>query len=158
MLGIFVNKTSLGILAGLASATFFGYCVYFDKKRRSDPYYKKNLFERRRRNSKAEESDNGFPNMKDQKSIERYFMQEIHRGEVLITEGNFEGGTDHLMNAIVVCNKPAKLLGVLQTTLPLEVFTMLVVRLNNYNTSLARAQHVPEALPQPLIRDDGSVE
>lgn len=157
MIGI-INRKSFGILAGLASAVFVGYCVYFDSKRRNDPDFKKNLFEKRRRNRKSEEADDEFPNLKDHKSIERYFMQEIHRGEMLITEGNFEGGADHLMNAIVVCNKPAKLLSVLQTTLPLEVLSLLVVRLNNYNTAMERAQNMSEALPHPLVRDDGSVE
>ncbi|KAH8413997.1 hypothetical protein KR222_000700, partial [Zaprionus bogoriensis] len=131
MLGILVNKTSFGILAGLASAAFLSYCVYFDNKRRSHPDFKKNLFERRRRNRKANDSS-GIPNLTDQKSIERYFMQEIHRGELLITEGNYEGGADHLMKAIIVCNKPGKLLSVLQTTLPVEVFALLVNKLNNY--------------------------
>lgn len=154
MLDILVNKTSVSILAGLASAVFVGYCVYYDKKRRNQPDFKKNLYERRRRNIKTDET---FPNLTDQKSIERYFMQEIHRGEMLITEGNFDSGADHLMNAIVVCNKPAKLLSVLQTTLPVQVFTMLVYKLNNYNTAIQRAQGTAEAMP-PVLIDDGGVE
>lgn len=150
MLDILVTKTSVGILAGLASAVFVGYCVYYDKKRRNQPDFKKNLYERRRRNLKTAEV---FPNLKDQKSIERYFMEQIHRGEMLITEGNFDAGADHLMNAIVVCNKPAKLLSVLQTTLPVQVFTMLVYKLNNYNTEIERANAIT-----PALIDDGGVE
>lgn len=29
--------------AGLAGSLFLGYCIYFDKKRRSDPDYKKKV-------------------------------------------------------------------------------------------------------------------
>ena len=32
---------------GMAGSLFLGYCVYFDKKRRSDPDYKKKVLERK---------------------------------------------------------------------------------------------------------------
>jgi len=38
-----LSKTSLGIAA--AAAAFLGYCVYFDRKRRSDPDFRKKLKE-----------------------------------------------------------------------------------------------------------------
>ncbi|KAH8381631.1 hypothetical protein KR093_009677 [Drosophila rubida] len=157
MIGILVTKTSFGILAGLASAAFVGYCVYFDKKRRCHPDYKKNIYERRRRNRKSSGSS-GIPNLKDQKSIESYFMQEIHKGEVLITNGNFERAAEHLMNAIVVCNKPGKLLSVLQNTLPEEVFSLLVNKLNAYNLNAQRSHTMNDGFAPGLVVDDGSVE
>ncbi|KAM8705913.1 hypothetical protein ACLKA7_010244 [Drosophila subpalustris] len=157
MIGVLVNKTSFGILAGLASAAFVGYCVYFDKKRRSHPDFKKNLIERRRRNRKSGGSE-GIPNLTDQKSIEQYFMHEIQKGELLITEGSFERGAEHLMNAIVVCNKPGKLLSVLQNTLPVEVFSLLVYKLNNYNMNAQRAPCMSDGFSAGLVIDDGSVE
>ncbi|XP_017856661.1 PREDICTED: mitochondrial import receptor subunit TOM20 homolog B [Drosophila arizonae] len=157
MIGVLVNKTSLGLVAGLASVAFVGYCVYFDSKRRSHPEFKKKLYERRRRNRKPEEHE-GVPILTDQRSIERYFMQEIHKGELLITEGNFERGADHLMNAIVVCNKPGKLLSVLQSTLPVEVFSLLVYKLNNYNMNAQRQTSINDNLMPGLVADDGSVE
>ncbi|XP_064547457.1 mitochondrial import receptor subunit TOM20 homolog [Drosophila montana] len=157
MIGVLVNKTSLGVVAGLASAAFLGYCVYFDSKRRNHPEFKKNLYERRRRNRKSDENE-GVPILTDQRSIERYFMQEIHKGELLITEGNFERGVDHLVNAIVVCNKPGKLLSVLQSTLPVEVFSLLVYKLNNYNINAQRPPSTTDNLITGLVADDGSVE
>lgn len=42
-----VNRTTLSIAAGVAGTLFLGYCIYFDKKRRSDPEYKKKIRERR---------------------------------------------------------------------------------------------------------------
>lgn len=41
-----INKTTIGIAAGVAGTLFLGYCIYFDKKRRSDPEYKKKVRER----------------------------------------------------------------------------------------------------------------
>lgn len=40
-----INKTTLSIAAGVAGTLFLGYCIYFDKKRRSDPDYKKKIRE-----------------------------------------------------------------------------------------------------------------
>jgi len=42
-----MNKTAIGIAAGVAGTLFIGYCIYFDKKRRSDPEYKKKVRERK---------------------------------------------------------------------------------------------------------------
>lgn len=40
-----VGRTS-AIAAGLCGALFIGYCIYFDRKRRSDPNFKNRLRER----------------------------------------------------------------------------------------------------------------
>ncbi|KAM8707542.1 hypothetical protein ACLKA7_005085 [Drosophila subpalustris] len=105
-----INKTAIGIAAGLAGTLFIGYCIYFDKKRRSEPDYKKKVRERRRRNRKTGSSKQGMPNLNDHEAIERYFLQEIQLGETLIARGDFETGVEHLANAIVVCGQPARLL------------------------------------------------
>ena len=42
-----INKTAIGIAAGVAGTLFIGYCIYFDNKRRSDPDYKKKVRERK---------------------------------------------------------------------------------------------------------------
>lgn len=41
-----ISRTTLGIAAGIAGTIFLSYCIYFDKKRRSDPDYKKKVRER----------------------------------------------------------------------------------------------------------------
>lgn len=45
-----ISRTTLGIAAGVAGTLFLGYCIYFDKKRRSDPEYKKKVRERKLEN------------------------------------------------------------------------------------------------------------
>lgn len=42
-----ISRTTLGIAAGIAGTIFLSYCIYFDKKRRNDPEYKKKVRERK---------------------------------------------------------------------------------------------------------------
>lgn len=42
-----INRTTLGIAAGVAGSLFLGYCIYFDFKRRKDPEYKKKVHDRK---------------------------------------------------------------------------------------------------------------
>ncbi|KAJ6648045.1 Mitochondrial import receptor subunit TOM20 like, partial [Pseudolycoriella hygida] len=60
------------IAAGVAGTLFLGYCIYFDKKRRSDPDYKKKIRERRRRQRKigSSGSRNEIPNLRDQEAVQ----------------------------------------------------------------------------------------
>lgn len=62
----------------------------------------------------------------------RYFLQEIQLGETLIARGDFESGVEHLANAIVVCGQPARLLQVLQSSLPAQVFAMLIIKMQEF--------------------------
>lgn len=39
------SRLIAGIVAGICGTFFLGYCIYFDKKRRSDPHYKQKLLE-----------------------------------------------------------------------------------------------------------------
>lgn len=39
------TKLVAGIVAGIFGTFFLGYCVYFDRKRRSDPLFKQKLLE-----------------------------------------------------------------------------------------------------------------
>ncbi|TDG38565.1 hypothetical protein AWZ03_015013, partial [Drosophila navojoa] len=65
-----INKTAIGIAAGLAGTLFIGYCIYFDNKRRSEPDYKKKVRDRRRRNRKVGSAKQGMPNLNDHEAIE----------------------------------------------------------------------------------------
>lgn len=40
-----ISRTTLGIAAGIAGTLFLSYCIYFDKKRRNDPEYKRKVRE-----------------------------------------------------------------------------------------------------------------
>ncbi|XP_023160220.1 mitochondrial import receptor subunit TOM20 homolog B [Drosophila hydei] len=135
-----INKTAIGIAAGLAGTLFIGYCIYFDNKRRSEPDYKKKVRDRRRRNRKAGSAKQGMPNLNDHEAIERYFLQEIQLGETLIARGDFESGVEHLANAIVVCGQPARLLQVLQSSLPAQVFAMLIIKMQEFGNKASESR------------------
>lgn len=40
-----LNRTTIGIAAGVCGTLFLGYCYYFDQQRRKDPDFKKKLRE-----------------------------------------------------------------------------------------------------------------
>lgn len=42
-----ISNSLIGVAAGVCGTLFLGYCIYFDRKRRSDPNFKKLLRERK---------------------------------------------------------------------------------------------------------------
>ncbi|KAK3919417.1 Mitochondrial import receptor subunit TOM20-like protein [Frankliniella fusca] len=125
-----VSKAALGIAAGVCGTLVLGYCLYFDKQRRSDPNFKKKLRERRKAKKEANKrTGSKLPNLKDHEAVQKFFLQEIQLGELLLANGDIEEGVEHLGNAVSVCGQPQQLLSVLQQTLPPQVFHLLVQRL-----------------------------
>uniref|UniRef100_A0A674B5K2 Translocase of outer mitochondrial membrane 20b n=1 Tax=Salmo trutta TaxID=8032 RepID=A0A674B5K2_SALTR len=112
------------IAAGVCGALFVGYCIYFDRKRRSDPNFKNRLREQRFCGEQAI-----LPDLKDAEAVQKFFLEEIQLGEELLAQGDYENGVEHLTNAIAVCGQPQQLLQVLQQTLPPPVFQMLLTKL-----------------------------
>ena len=43
-----LTSRNIGIWAGLGAAAFLGYCIYFDRKRRSHPEFRRKLREKRK--------------------------------------------------------------------------------------------------------------
>lgn len=80
----------------------------------------------------------------------KYFMQEIRYSEVIITEGDLEGGVDHLIRTIVECNKPEELFRILQQTLPLEVLALFIYKLISYNE---KVKSKPDDIESVILRD-----
>uniref|UniRef100_A0A1L8DVC9 Putative translocase of outer mitochondrial membrane complex subunit tom20 n=1 Tax=Nyssomyia neivai TaxID=330878 RepID=A0A1L8DVC9_9DIPT len=147
-----INKTTLGIAAGVAGTLFVGYCIYFDHKRRSDPEYKKKVRERRRKAKKAAAGRRPeIPNLVDKDAVQRFFLQEIQMGEMLISSGHIEQGVEHLASAVVVCGQPTQLLQVLQQTLPAQVFTLLIHKMKEYGNKME--QQSKEGQVEELIDD-----
>uniref|UniRef100_A0A2K5PFF8 Translocase of outer mitochondrial membrane 20 n=1 Tax=Cebus imitator TaxID=2715852 RepID=A0A2K5PFF8_CEBIM len=106
------------IAAGVCGALFIGYCIYFDRKRRSDPNFKNRLRERRKKQKLA----------KERAGLSK----------------EYEKGVDHLTNAIAVCGQPQQLLQVLQQTLPPPVFQMLLTKLPTISQRIVSAQSLAE--------------
>uniref|UniRef100_A0A1A8L1H7 Translocase of outer mitochondrial membrane 20 homolog b n=2 Tax=Nothobranchius TaxID=28779 RepID=A0A1A8L1H7_9TELE len=139
------GRTS-AIAAGVCGALLLGYCVYFDRKRRSDPDFKNRLRERRRTQKAAKERAGlaKLPDLKDAEAVQKFFLEEIQLGEELLAQGDYEKGVDHLTNAIAVCGQPQQLLQVLQQTLPPPVFQMLLTKLPSISQRIVSAQSLSE--------------
>ena len=83
-----LNKSTIGLVAGVCGGLFIGYCIYFDKKRRSDPNYKKNVLEKRRREQEEKEKKKKIVvNYNDPAEMQRVFLRELETGEELLGQG-----------------------------------------------------------------------
>ncbi|VDN21974.1 unnamed protein product [Gongylonema pulchrum] len=131
------SRQAIVTAAGLAAAAFIGYCVYFDRKRRSAPDYKKKLREQRRAAS-LKKQPKTLPNPHNPAEVQAYFLQEVQLGEELIGEGHVDRGVEHLCNAIVLCGQPSQLLQIFQQTLPNDHFALLVQKLPEAKMRLMR--------------------
>uniref|UniRef100_A0A7N5P6A6 Mitochondrial import receptor subunit TOM20 homolog n=1 Tax=Ailuropoda melanoleuca TaxID=9646 RepID=A0A7N5P6A6_AILME len=67
------------IAAGVCGALFIGYCIYFDRKRQSDPNFKNRLRERRKKQKLAKERAGlcKLPDLKDAEAVQKFFLEEI---------------------------------------------------------------------------------
>ncbi|XP_052766043.1 mitochondrial import receptor subunit TOM20 homolog B-like isoform X2 [Mya arenaria] len=126
-----LTKTSLGIAAAAGAGLFLGYCIYFDRRRRNDPDFRRKLKERRKKASKqsSNTSNTKFPDPLNESACQQYFMQEINLGEILLSNGQLNEGVEHLANAVAVCGQPAHLMQVFRQTLPPEVVQSLETRI-----------------------------
>uniref|UniRef100_A0A2R5L5J2 Putative translocase of outer mitochondrial membrane complex subunit tom20 n=1 Tax=Ornithodoros turicata TaxID=34597 RepID=A0A2R5L5J2_9ACAR len=152
-MSVMVSKSALGVAAGVCGTLFLGYCIYFDRKRRSDPLFKQKLRERRakakQQKDNAGKGPSKIPDLKDYESVQRFFIHEVQIGEELLAQGDIENGVEHLSNAVAVCGQPQQLLQVLQQTLPPQVFHLLLQRLPVVSQRLADS-----AAANPLVEDD----
>ncbi|XP_049926997.1 translocase of outer mitochondrial membrane 20 [Epinephelus moara] len=141
-----VSSRTGAIVAGVCGALFIAYCIYFDRKRRSDPRFKEKLRERRRKKTVTSDKSGlaRLPDLKDAEAVQKFFLEEIQLGEELLSQGDFEKGVDHLTNAIAVCGQPQQLLQVLQQTLPPPVFQMLLTKLPTISQRIVSSQSLSE--------------
>ncbi|XP_024080573.1 mitochondrial import receptor subunit TOM20 homolog isoform X1 [Cimex lectularius] len=152
-----VSKTALGIAAGIFGTLFVGYCVYFDRQRRSDPNFKKKLKEtslclitgRKANKMKSQQKNQTkFPDLANHEAIQAFFLHQVQLGEELLGQGDVDGGIEHLCNAVTICGQPNQILEILQQTLPPNLFLTLLQRLPN------SSQRVMEGGENTLVEDD----
>lgn len=74
-------------------------------------------------------NDFQFPDPSNPDSYHQFFLQEIQKGEELLATGQIEEGVEHLCNAVAVCGQPQQLLGLLQQTIPPQIFQLIIARL-----------------------------
>ncbi|XP_055989201.1 TOMM20-like protein 1 [Sorex fumeus] len=123
-------RTLLGLLAALVAGgavAFLAYCVYFDRKRRGDPAFKRHLRDKRRAGQlKAMPQATQLWDPAYNEKLKELFLQEVQMGEFWLSRGETHIGVEHFGNALLVCEQPQELLKVFQHTLPPKVFEMLL--------------------------------
>jgi len=80
-----------------------------------------------------------LPDFSNPEAMQKFFLSEVQKGEVLLADGEIEEGVDHLSNAVAVCGQPQHLLQVLQQTLPPHIFGLLVQKLPSVGARMAGA-------------------
>lgn len=164
-----ISKTTFGIAAGVLGSLFVGYCIYFDRKRRSDPLFRQKLKEKRKaEKEKAKRkatpaSEVELPNLNDPEAVQKFFLEQVQTGEELLAQGLFEQGVEHLSNAVAVCAQPTQLLQLLQQTLPTQVFAMLMKKVGETNQRIKRqaaASSGPTSFkaPEATIQEEDDLE
>ncbi|RWS05435.1 mitochondrial import receptor subunit TOM20-like protein [Dinothrombium tinctorium] len=146
-------NSKLGIAAGVCGGLFIAYCIYFDRKRRNDPLFKQKLRERRKEAKKQKEAKTGsskLPDLRDYEAVQKFFIQEVQKGEELLGIGDVENGVEHLSNAVAVCVQPQQLLQVLQQTLPPQIFQLLLQRLPAVSQRIANSA----SSTRTMVEDD----
>ncbi|XP_048217822.1 TOMM20-like protein 1 isoform X1 [Perognathus longimembris pacificus] len=120
----------LGLLAALAACgavAFLAYCVYFDRKRRGDPAFRRHLRDKRRaRQPRTQARDAQLWDLATNEKLQERFLKEVQMAELWLSRGEHGMGVQHLSNALSVCTQPEKLLHVFKRTLPPKVFQMLL--------------------------------
>jgi len=144
------TSTIVAASVGTVVTGLVAYAFYFDHKRRNDPEFRKALKRESRRQAKAakeeaeahgarqkaaikaaveESKEEGFPTDVEEK--ERYFMNEVARGEVLCQDGMSLGSSDQIeaalcfYKALKVYPQPKDLITIYEKTVPKPVLDIL---------------------------------
>lgn len=121
--------------AGICGSLFIGYCIYFDKKRRSDPDYKKKVIARRKKEAALAKRQRNGPGIKiakpdidlnDPSALEEFLMTEMTLANQELMQGNVPDCISHLVNFVVYSGNPKNALTSLQHTLPPTIFELLI--------------------------------
>lgn len=129
-----MNKLTVSVIAGAGlCAGFLAYCVYFDRKRRSDPNFKSKLRERRMKEESEQlskkQNSNSYPDLSDASGLEKFFINEMQLGQQLLSNGDIDNGTEHVAFAVLVSPNKEELMGFLSMQLPDDIFQMVIQKI-----------------------------
>lgn len=117
---------SIAALASLAS--FVGYCIYFDSKRRRDPEYRRNVHNRREYLRQLSRSQNDMYLSSIKSEVIKYFLQNVYLGERHAKRNDWHRAVRCFANAIMICADPSILLVKLQKVMPKELYDQIMIR------------------------------
>lgn len=129
----YISPKTIGIACGAIG--LIAYCIYFDRKRRSDPNYREKVQARRERERKSREEQDEveLPPENNKSAMEKFFVREIEIGEELIQAGEVDRAVKHLSYAVVFCPQPSQLLAYMKEILPTDAYKKLVDSLEVVN-------------------------
>ncbi|KAI0484699.1 mitochondrial import receptor subunit tom-20 [Xylariaceae sp. FL0804] len=139
------TSTVVTISAATAATGLLAYAIYFDRQRRADPGFRRNLRREERRKARAEKEeavaatralvkdirgavddavDEGFPT--DSAVREQYFMEYVQRGEVLSSNpSNTLEAAIAFYKALKVYPTPGELMSIYDKTVDKRVLDVL---------------------------------
>ncbi|KAI8979342.1 MAS20 protein import receptor-domain-containing protein [Mycotypha africana] len=139
------SSTIAFITTAILATVGIGYLIHFDRKRRSDPQFRKCLQRERKKAVKElkkqkEEKIQTISTLIDEilKQVEKeilpesadekeaYFIEKIAEGERLIKEGKMDDSILYFYEALKIYPAPLELITIYQKTLPEEVFRIIV--------------------------------
>ncbi|KAI7854731.1 mitochondrial outer membrane translocase complex, subunit Tom20 domain-containing protein [Circinella umbellata] len=141
------TQTVALLTAGAIATLGLGYMIYFDRQRRNDPQFRKNLKKARKEAAKAakEQKDTSqadtikliesviiaaakeeYPTSPEER--EKYFMAQVSAGETLCAQGEayYNEAVLPFYKALKVYPAPMELLGIYQKTIPEAVLQVIV--------------------------------
>lgn len=114
------------LMAGgtVAALGVIGYCIWFDRQRRSSPEFRRKL-----RGKRQQKFD--IPSkFESQEQMQHYFMQQLQEGEMAMLSNKFDSAANHFVNAIVVSGNVQLVLQALQNTAPPQVLSLTMKKLS----------------------------
>lgn len=121
-------NSNLVMCVGIATTLLVGVCTFLDYKRTTHPDYKNRILKKREKN------EHPLKLPKSREVIQRFFLQEVFLGESLLDSGDIEQAIGHFTKAVNLCREPAELLKAMKSTLPANVFNLLMKNIQvNYN-------------------------
>ncbi|KAI7690036.1 Mitochondrial import receptor subunit TOM20 -like protein [Sarcoptes scabiei] len=107
----------------ICAVAFLAYCVYFDRKRRSDPNFKAKLKQTAKR-SKDNDDDLDVPIFTSNEEKQAYFVNQIKKAEMMLQSGEYEKAVIHFAKAGVVSGSKKEFFDMIQKNLPSPLFSM----------------------------------
>lgn len=110
-----------GTVAALGAV---GYCIWFDRQRRSGLDFRRKLRDKRQQKFSIPSK------FESQEQMQHYFMQQLQEGEMAMVSNKFDSAANHFVNAIVVSGNVQLVLQALQNTAPPQVLSLTMKKLS----------------------------
>ncbi|XP_003375432.1 conserved hypothetical protein [Trichinella spiralis] len=90
------GKIILWGVSGLAGALFVAYCIYFDRKRRQDPQYKKKIAEKRKKQTEMTKKKNKIKLPANPFEMQAFVSYHAQLLDECVSRNKYEDAAEHL--------------------------------------------------------------